>query len=92
LSVLGRGGVPSSGVGAVVLNVTVTAPSAWSHMTVFPHGAARPLASNLNYGPGETVANLVIAKVGADGLVDLFNAVGNAHVVVDVAGWIPSTE
>src|SRR3982751_3115003 len=40
----GRGGVPSTGVGAVALNVTVTNPSASSYLTVFPTGAAYPTA------------------------------------------------
>ena len=89
LSVLGVGGVPSSGVGAVVLNVTVTEPTASSYITVFPHGAERPTAANLNMVVGQTVPNLVIAKVGDDGIVDLYNYAGSTHLVADVAGWFP---
>ena len=66
--VTGRGGVPASGVGAVALNVTVTNPTAPSFLTVWPTGDTAPLASNLNYLPGQTVPNLVIAKVGTGGL------------------------
>ena len=84
---LGRAGVPSTGVGAVVLNVTVTDPTAASWLTVFPAGEPRPAAANINYGPGQTVGNLVVAKLGANGQVSLFNAAGTAHVVADVAGW-----
>ena len=37
--------------------------------------------------PGEgNVPNLVIAKIGADGKVGVFNAAGATHVVVDVVG------
>ena len=89
LTVVGRGGVPVAGVGAVALNVTVTEPSAWSFLTVFPKGASRPTASNLNFGPGQTVPNMVIAKVGAGGQVSFFNQAGSTHVVVDVVGWFP---
>ncbi|HEV2089338.1 MAG TPA: VCBS repeat-containing protein, partial [Cryptosporangiaceae bacterium] len=87
LQVAGRGGVPAAGVSAVVLNVTVTEPSATSFLTAWPNGEVRPLASNLNYGPGQTVPNLVVVKVGASGKVDLFNNAGATHVVADVAGW-----
>ena len=87
LQVTGRGGVPATGVTAVVLNVTVTEPSATSFLTVWPAGEARPLASNLNYVNGLTVPNLVAVKVGAGGKVDLYNHSGTAHIVVDVAGW-----
>ncbi len=37
--------------------------------------------------PGQTVPNLVVVKVGAGGVVDLFNSTGSTHVVADVAGW-----
>jgi hypothetical protein len=87
LHVTGRGGVPTDGVGAVVLNVTVTEATAASFVTVYPSGAERPTASNLNFLPGQTVPNLVVAKVGADGNVDLYNLQGNVHLVADVAGW-----
>ncbi len=86
-TVLGRGGVPSIGVGAVVLNITATNPTAASFLTVWPTGSAMPLASNLNYVPGETIPNLVIAKVGSNGQVSLYNGVGSTDVVADVVGW-----
>ena len=89
LPVVGRGGVPAAGVGAVVVNVTVAGASAAGYVTVFPSGEVRPLASNLNYTAGETVPNLVVVKVGADGAIDLFNAFGTTDVVVDVTGWFP---
>ncbi|MGI9120104.1 MAG: hypothetical protein ACR2G7_08300 [Acidimicrobiales bacterium] len=69
LQVTGRGGVPFSGVSAVVMNVTVTEPSAASVLTAWPTGEARPNASNLNYVAGQTVPNLVVVKVGTDGKV-----------------------
>jgi hypothetical protein len=90
LQVTGRGGVPTGAVGAVVLNVTVTDPTGVSFLTAWPSGTPRPVASNLNYGPGQTVPNLVIVQVGAGGRIDLFNNSGSAHLVADVAGWYGS--
>ena len=87
LQVTGRGGVPATGVSAVVLNVTVTQTTAPSFLTVFPTGEALPLAANLNYVAGQTVPNLVTAKLGANGRISLYNAAGSTHVVADVAGW-----
>ena len=61
-------GCPSAVHGAVALNVTVTDHSGpESFLTVYPAGGARPLASNLNFSRGPDGANLVVARVGADG-------------------------
>jgi len=87
LQVAGRGGVPATGVSAVVINVGVTQPTAQSFLSVFPAGEARPGTANLTYMPGETVPNLVTAKLGANGQISLYNIAGSAHVIVDVAGW-----
>jgi hypothetical protein len=94
LDVVNGAGVPPSGVSAVVLNVTVTEPTAPSFLTVFPGDEDVPLASNLNFGPGQTVPNLVVVKVGVDGDVGFYNAAGSVHVVADVVGWYsdPSSE
>jgi subtilisin family serine protease len=89
--VLGRGGVPASGVSAVVVNVTAVAPTNNGFASVFPAGDAVPNASNLNFTAGRTIPNLVIAKVGADGSISIFNAAGSTHFVVDVAGWFASS-
>lgn len=87
LQVNGRGGVPAGGVSAVVMNVTVTNPSAATYITVWPTGVNRPLASNLNVDPGETIPNLVTVKVGAGGRVSLYNAGASIDLVADVVGY-----
>jgi hypothetical protein len=87
LAVTGLGQVPSSGVTAVALNVTGVGPSAPTYLTVYPSGVARPLASNLNLVPGAVQPNMVIAKVGANGKVAIYNFAGSTNVVVDVVGY-----
>jgi hypothetical protein len=91
LQIAGRAGLPAAGVGAVVLNVTVTEPTQSGFITAYPSGTPQPLASNLNFTSGLTVPNLVITKVGADGAVDLFNSAGQTQLVADVAGWFPAS-
>lgn len=87
LQVAGRVGIPS-GTASVILNVTVTGASAEGFVTVYPCDAARPTSSNLNYTAGQTVPNLVIARLDGAGRVCLFNG-GPTHLVVDVAGYFP---
>lgn len=92
LGVTGVGGVPTSGVSAVVLNVTATNLSGpASFLTVFPAGSPRPLASTLNMTQGATVPNLTVARVGAGGRVSIYNNLGTVDVVVDVQGWYATT-
>lgn len=89
-----KGATIPSGVTAVALNVTVTQPSMGGHLTVYGDetangaAAAAPSTSNLNFSTGETVPNLVVAPVGPNGVVDIYNgAGGTSQVVADVAGY-----
>ena len=68
LQVGGVGGVPANAA-AAVLNFTVTNPAGVGFVTVYPCGVARPEASNLNFVAGQTVPNLVLAKLGTSGRV-----------------------
>lgn len=86
--VTGRGGVPASDVGAATLNVTVTRTSAAGHVTAHPAGTAAPVASNLNFVAGQTIAGAVTVKLSADGKVTLRNgSSAPVHLLADVAGW-----
>ena len=88
VSVLGRGGVPAIGVSAVAVNFVAVEAGAAGHLTVYPGGSAKPNASNLNFVGGQTIANMVIAKVGSDGTIMIANGSPlPTHVVVDVVGW-----
>jgi subtilisin family serine protease len=87
LQVTGRGGVPVSGVSAVVLNLTAVTPSANTFVTAWPDGSVRPTASSLNPIASRITPNLVTVKVGPNGKIDLYNLVGNLDLVADVFAW-----
>ena len=87
VKVTGLGGVPETGVAAVVLNVTSTGATEKSFVTEWPTGEERPDASALNTEPGQDTPNLVIAKVGDGGQISLFNSNGSTHLVADITGW-----
>ncbi|MCU1367916.1 MAG: hypothetical protein JWN39_3555, partial [Ilumatobacteraceae bacterium] len=86
--VAGRAGVPAT-ASAVVLNVTVTGPTASGFITVYPCGADRPNSSNLNFTVGQTIPNAVIAKVGVAGTVCLYTNTAT-HLLVDTNGYFPA--
>ena len=90
----GVGGVPSSGVAAVVLNVTVVSMAdnpLPSYLTIWPTGQPRPMASNLNFNPGEILANRVIVPVPSNGQLSVYNYSGSVQLVVDVSGWFANS-
>jgi hypothetical protein len=92
LQVTGVGGVPATGVQLVALNVTVTQPTAAGFLTAYPGGEPAPQASNLNFRALQTVPNLVVARVGAGGAVELAVSAGRAHVLADVVGWFATND
>ncbi len=88
VSVTGVGGVPSSGVSAVVLNATVPPAPASGYLQLYPTGN-KPVTptSNVNWRVGRTAANAATVAVGAGGTVGLQVGTGTADVVLDVVGW-----
>ena len=87
LTVAGRAGLPTTGIGAVVVNLTATEATARSFVTSWPGDRTRPDASTLNTEPGVDVPNLAVVPVGADGTVSLYNDAGTTHLVADLVGW-----
>jgi hypothetical protein len=98
--VLGRNGVPRSGVAAVVLNVTAIDTRWPGSLSVIPRPQQAELfddqgtfgrvvnTSNMNLSAGTTQAQLVIARVGAGGVIRFANQSGPLHLAADVVGWI----
>ncbi|MGW0468481.1 FlgD immunoglobulin-like domain containing protein [Streptomyces sp. NPDC003027] len=84
--VTGRGGLPATGVSAVVLNLTATNPSSATFVSVYPYGTQRTSASNLNVAAGRTAANAVVVPV-KDGQITLYNHTGTVDLIADVSGY-----
>jgi hypothetical protein len=89
--VAGVGGVPTTGVSAVELNVTATDTTQASYFTVYPNSGTIPTASNVNWNAGQVVANRVIVPLNSAGAVNVYNYAGSADLVVDVDGYFSST-
>ena len=71
------------------MNVTVTQPAAPGFLTLYPLGVAAPLASTINYGPGQTRANNAIIKLGSGDSIAVTcgQSSGATHFIVDVVGY-----
>lgn len=83
-------GVPASAT-SVLANLTVTGASAPGFLTLYPGGSAPPLASTVNFSPGQTRANNAVLRLASDGsgaLSVLNGSTGPVHLILDVNGYI----
>ncbi len=87
--VLGVGGVPKTGVAAVVVHVTGLSPTMATYLTAFATGYPTPSTSVLNLSKGaSSVSTTTIVPVGPEGKVTIRNEQGSLNVLLDVQGWI----
>ncbi len=82
----GAGTVPSTAT-AVVTNVTAANTTAASFFTVYPAGAAQPVASDVNWSAGQVVPNLTVATLSSTGGITVFNHAGSADLIIDEFGY-----
>lgn len=85
---LAPAGLPSDAKVAVLSIAATRQSAAFTYITAWRTGAARPSASDLNTGAGRDQANSTAVPVdGADPRVQVYNDGGHADVIVDVLGY-----
>lgn len=77
-------GAPASAQSYVV-NATVVPPGALGFLTLWPQGAAQPLASTLNAIDGAVTSNMAIVPA-ANGSISIFGS-NPTHLVMDISGY-----
>ncbi|MCL4434661.1 MAG: S53 family peptidase [Actinobacteria bacterium] len=91
VKVLGVGGVPSSGVSAVMLNLTALGGTAQGYLSVDP-SSILPQSSNINWDPGATVPNFAIAMPDSSGYITIYDgSAGSVNILVDVYGYFTTS-
>jgi hypothetical protein len=85
----GQGGVviPAGATAIVGSLIALGQPNAinGSFLTIWA-GGKQPPTSNINYGPGQVIANSFFSLLSSDGKVNVFNRT-DANYVVDVIGY-----
>lgn len=104
--VTGRGGVPTTGVSAVLANVTVISGSSSGGLRLFPkpprtsvfqdqssYPASNTQSPGVQFRANDIRASMQLLKVGVGGRirVDLVS-LAPVHVIVDVIGWVDSSQ
>ena len=89
VAIAGRGGVPDDAT-AVVINVTMVAPTSSGYVTVGPTVSSAPKTSTLNAPRNDTRANGTTVALDDQGdLAAVFKGSSTArtHLLIDVAGY-----
>lgn len=84
---LGSSLVPTSGVAALVVNVTAANPAANGYLVGLPTGAVGAVHSTVNYSTGAASANTAIIPLGSGNGISVLTS-QTTHVIVDVVGYI----
>ncbi|WP_420451552.1 BclA C-terminal domain-containing protein [Ilumatobacter sp.] len=87
LEIAGVGSVPSDATSVAINTTFPKASTEPSFVTIWPTGDARPTTSANNSTPGQETPNLLLARLGDGGAIDIYNDKGEAHFVVDVVGY-----
>ncbi|ONI85492.1 hypothetical protein ALI22I_27215 [Saccharothrix sp. ALI-22-I] len=90
--VLGVGGVPTTGVGSVMVRASILSATEPTFLTVWPDGTTRPNVTAVSVKAGEDLVVFTAVKVGANGKISVYNAAGKAHVVIEVHGYYKSAQ
>ncbi len=85
VQVAGWGGVPATGVSAVVLNLTATESTSPGYLSAYPCDQ-EVYASALNYIAGQTVANHVLVPLDSAGQFCI-SSYAQSDVIADVLGY-----
>jgi hypothetical protein len=83
----GVAGVPSSGVRAVLVDLTAVSPSAASYVEAWPTGTTKPSNAILRVISGVSASSSVIIDVGTGGQTDFYNSAGTLDLVAAVEGY-----
>jgi hypothetical protein len=88
--VLGVGGIPASGVSAVLVDVSPVKPTGGTYLMLWADGTPRPAGSMVNGVTGKIISNSAVVPVGANGKVAVFNSSNSTHISVDAQGYFPA--
>ncbi len=83
----GVAGVPTTGVRAVLLDLTALSPSTTTSFKVYPSGGTVPGTTVLTSATGVSESTSVVADLGADGKISFYNSAGTVDLSAVVEGY-----
>ncbi len=90
--VTGLGGIPRSGVSAVLVRVYPLGTNTTTTLSVWTAGASAPASAAASSGyANRSVSSTYLVPVASDGTIRVQSAYGATHVALDVLAWAPTT-
>ncbi len=91
LQVAGVAGVATANLSAVAINLAAVDPATSGQLVAYADGTAQTGTPNVSFAAGQTVGNLAIVPVGADGKIAVYNdSSGSTDLLGDVEGFYES--
>lgn len=82
------GGLPGTGMSAVLANVMVLNPASAGGVRIWPSGETEPSINNVIFRQGVNTASVVPVRLSESGGLTIHNTSGGSvDIVVDVQGW-----
>jgi hypothetical protein len=92
VAVAGRAGVPRTGVAAVLVNLTASAPTARGDLVAWQSGRPAPRTTTVQFEARANSSGTAIVAVSAAGSIAVRNdSAGRSTLTVDVLGYVPSS-
>jgi hypothetical protein len=85
IQVTGIAGIPTTAK-VVVANITVVSTKSSGYLTAWQSGTTQPKTSNINWGKGQVMPNMVLSSLNSKGQMEIYCS-STADVIVDVVGW-----
>ncbi len=81
-------GIPAAAT-SVSMTVIATGETWHGYITIYPNGAAKPLATALSYATADTRSSNTNATLGTNGQIRAYNGAskGSTHLVLDITGY-----
>ncbi|MFE3856078.1 LamG-like jellyroll fold domain-containing protein [Streptomyces griseorubiginosus] len=80
--------VTSAATPTLAAMLTVTNTAAGGHATAYPTAVGKPVTSNINWGAGDTLANLTLTPTDTRGQISIYNnSSGSTDFVIDCSGY-----
>jgi RHS repeat-associated protein len=87
VQVTGNAGIPTTGVTAAVVEMTINGPTYSGYLVAYPDGTTPPTPSSLNYAANVGSTREVTVALSSAGKFDVTNHDGITDLIVDVVGY-----